>query len=125
MVTAGPLHCELVLKHQKHCSPVYDLYAKVCGHHQQNDMSQRHKAWFCILGIHKSTNESYMLYYCCVKAAYSQINCLTLAGQTVDQQAKELKLFALLGGLPLDDTLGLSLITQGGLALTDAAATML
>ena len=125
MVTAGPLHCKLVLKHQKDCSLVCNLYAEVCGHHQQNDMSQRHKVWFCFLGIHKSTNDMYMSYYHHVKAAYSQINCLTLASQTTDQWAKELKLFTLLGGLPQDDTLCLLLIAQGGLALMDAAAAML
>jgi len=125
MATAGPLHRELVLKHQKDCSLVYDLYADICGHHQQNDASQRHKAWFCFLGIHKSTDESYMSYYHRVEAAYSQIDRLTPAGQTMDQQARELKLFALLGGLPQDDTLHLLLIAQGGLALTDATAAML
>jgi len=92
MATAGPLHCKLVLMHQKDCRPVYNLYAKVCGHHQQNDASQRHKAWFCFLGICKSANKSYMSYYHHIKAAYSWIDHLTLAGQTTDQQAKELKL---------------------------------
>ena len=66
-----------------------------------------------------------MSYYCHIEVAYSQIDHLTLAGQTADQKAKELKLFALLGSLPQDDTLCLSLITQGGLALMDAVATML
>jgi len=125
MATAGPLHRELVLKHRKDCSPVYDLYADVCGHHQQNDASQRHEAWFCFLGIHKSADELYMSYYRRIEAAYSWIDHLTPAGQTADQQARELKLFALLSSLPQDDTLRLSLIAQGGLALTDAVATML
>jgi len=80
MATAGPLHHKLVLKHWKECSLVYDLYAEICGHHQQSDCRP--------------------------------------ASQGAQAQA-------LLSSLPQDDTLCLLLIAQGGLALMDAAATML
>ena len=104
---------------------MYDLYVEICNHHQQNDASQRHEAWFCFLGIRMSADETCMAYYRRVEAAYSRIDRLTPAGQTADQRAKELKLFALLGGLPQDHPLRLSLIAQGGLVLADAAAAML
>jgi hypothetical protein len=125
MATAGKLHREAVLRHQKAGSPMYDLYVEICNHHQQGDASQRHEAWIQFTGIRKSATETYMSYYRRIEAAYDKIDRITPANQTAEERAKELKLFGLINGLLHEVPLRMSLTALGSLLLADAVAALL
>jgi hypothetical protein len=125
MATVGKLHCEAVLKHQQSGSALWDLYSKICNYHKQRDASPRYEAWMQFLTVHKSATDSYMTYYQRIKGAYNKINWITPAGQSAEEQAKELKLFTLLSNLPHDNSLCLSLTMQRDLTLVDATSAML
>jgi hypothetical protein len=66
-----------------------------------------------------------MSYFRRVVAAYDKIDCITPADQPPEDRAQELKLFAILNGLPQDDPLRVSLIAQGALTLNGISAAML
>lgn len=122
MATAGRLHRETILKHRQTGGSMYDLYVRIRDHHQQRNVSQRCEAWFQFFGTRRVATEQYMSYLRRVVAAYDKIVRITPPDQSPEDRAQEIKVFAILYGLPHDDPVRVLLIAQGGSTLADVAA---
>ena len=122
MATAGRLHRETILKHRQTGSSMYDLYVRIRDHHQKCDAFQRCKAWFQFFGIRRVATEQYMSYFRRVVAAYDKIDRITPPDQSPEDRAQEIKVFAILYGLPHDDPVRVLLMAQGGFTLANVTA---
>jgi len=114
------LHLEIILRHRTSGNPVYSLWTKIRSLHRSADVSLRHEAWLEFLALRRAPTEPYTEFCNRIDSGNAKIERITPSNQTAAQRGEELRLFALLSGLPFDDHIRQSLTTQSDLALAKA-----
>ena len=124
MTTASRLHRDIILKHRAERGAVFKLWTTICDAHQSRDASLRHQAWIEFFSSKKTSGETYSAYIARKEGLGAKIERITPATQSRADHFAELILFATLFGLPYEDNVRQSLVTQANLTLRQARDAM-
>ena len=121
ITTASKLHRDVILKHRAERGTVFKAMDEA---HQPRDASLRHQAWIEFFSSKKTSDESYSAYIARKEGLGARVDLITPVSQPRADHFAELILSATLIGLPYEDNVRQTLVTQADLTLQQARAAM-